>query len=169
MQQLESQTDAPGGVALRPALPADEPFLRQVYASTREEELAAAGWDVATGAQFVEMQFRAMRQGYAQSFPDAAWTIISLAGEAAGYLVITRTREEIRIVDLALLPAHRSRGLGGALVRGLQAEAAAAGQPLRLRILKGGRSAHLCQRLGFRCFEESGFHHHWEWRAPVSA
>jgi hypothetical protein len=43
-----------------------------------------------------------------------------------------RAGEEIRIVDIALLPACCNRGVGTTLLRGLQSEAAAAGKP-RLR------------------------------------
>ena len=45
--------------------------------------------------------------------------------EPVGRLYVARWSDEIRIVDIALLPAFCNRGLGTTLVRALQAEAAA--------------------------------------------
>jgi GNAT superfamily N-acetyltransferase len=40
----------------------------------------------------------------------------------------------MRIIDIALLPAWRGQGLGGAILRTLQDEAAAAGKPLTIHV-----------------------------------
>ena len=65
----------PGVVSLRPEQPEDEDFLFAVYASTRAEELAVTGWDEATRSAFLNLQFRAMRQGYHASFPQAEFPL----------------------------------------------------------------------------------------------
>lgn len=153
-----------GRVTLRPETPADEAFLSELYASTRREELDGLGWGQASRQAFLAQQFFAMQQGYHQSFPTAAFSIVLVDGGPVGRLIVDRRDEEIRIVDAALLPGQRNRGVGTALVRGVLAEAAAAGKPVRLRVLRGGRSAHLCERLGFRRIESDGAHEHWEWR-----
>jgi hypothetical protein len=59
----------------------------------------------------------------------------------AGQRDVMRAGEEIRIADIALLPACCNRGVGTTLLRGLQSEAAAAGKP-RLRASRyGGQAA----------------------------
>ena len=49
------------GVTLRPACADDEGFLLALYASTRQDEMAAWGWDAAQQEMFLRMQFLAPR------------------------------------------------------------------------------------------------------------
>src|SRR5579862_6150460 len=91
-------------VTLRPEQPADEAFLLELYASTRQEELELTQWDAATCAAFVKMQFKAMRQGYAGMFPLGQFSIVLLQEQAIGRIVIHRGEHEIRLVDMALMP-----------------------------------------------------------------
>src|SRR5262245_20718713 len=44
-------------ITLRAAAVADEPFLQDLYASTRQEELAQLDWSEAEKGQFLQMQF----------------------------------------------------------------------------------------------------------------
>jgi ribosomal protein S18 acetylase RimI-like enzyme len=67
----------------------------------------------------------------------------------AGSLIIFRGPGEIRLVDIALLPEFRGRGLGGKVIRMLISEAADAGSALRLSVLRSNRAMHLYERLGF--------------------
>jgi GNAT superfamily N-acetyltransferase len=65
---------------------------------------------------------------------------------------------------VALLPEHRGRGLGTALVKDLLEEARAAGKPVRLHALKEGRAAALYARLGFSALADEGPYALMEWR-----
>jgi ribosomal protein S18 acetylase RimI-like enzyme len=162
-------TNADGGsasVVLRPEQPGDEPFLFEVYASTRAEELALTNWDEPARRAFLDMQFSAMRRGYAGMYPAGESFIIRLGERAIGRIVLNRTAEEIRVVDLALLPAHRNAGIGTLLMRRVCAEAAQAGTPVRLCVLKNGRAARWYERLGFTKTEDAGPYDQMEWRAP---
>ncbi len=127
-------------VTLRPEQPGDEPFLFEVYASTREAELALTNWEEPARRAFLDMQFTAMRRGYAGMYPAGEFLIIDLGGRAIGRMVLNRTVEEIRVVDLALLPADRNAGIGTFLMRQVCAEAAQAGKPVRLSVLKNSRA-----------------------------
>ena len=90
-----------------------------------------------------------------------------LDGQNAGRLIVHRTRETLRIVDLALLPQYRNCGIGTELLRRVFGEAAATKKPLRLKVLKGNRAARLYQRLGFAPVGETDLHLELEWRAPA--
>jgi ribosomal protein S18 acetylase RimI-like enzyme len=153
-------------VALRPEQPGDEPFLFEVFASTREEELALTNWDEQARRAFLDMQFAAMRRGYASMYPAGEFLIIGLGERAIGRMVLNRTAEEIRVVDLALLPAHRNAGIGTMLMRRVCAEAAQAGRPVRLCVLNNSRAVRWYQRLGFVKTEEAGFYDQMEWCGP---
>lgn len=154
-------------ITLRPEQPEDEPFLFDVYAGTRQEELDAAGWPPAVRSAFLNMQFKAQRQGYRSSFPQADFQIILANGHAVGRMVVNRAPGELMLVDIALLPEHRSHGMGTALLKQLLREAEASGKPLRLSVIKGQRAGRLYQRLGFKKIGESDLRDELEWRAAV--
>jgi ribosomal protein S18 acetylase RimI-like enzyme len=151
---------------LRPEGPGDEAFLLEVYAGTRQEELEATGWPAAMREAFVRMQFNAQRQGYRATFPRAQFAVILSRGQAVGRLVVDRSENEFLLVDVALLPAHRGRGIGTALMQDLLREAAAAKKPVRLSVFKGQRAIRLYQRLGFEITGEDGLRDRMEWRPP---
>jgi GNAT superfamily N-acetyltransferase len=155
----------PAAITLRPERPGDEAFLREVYAGTRQEELEAWGLPVETRAAFLKTQFDAQQQGYHSAFPRAEFLVILRGDQPVGRMVVNRAPGELLLVDIALLPQHRSHGIGTALIQKLSAEAAAAGQPLRLNVIKGQRAVRLYQRLGFAKTGESGLRDLMEWRA----
>src|ERR1039458_6284914 len=140
-------------VSLRPESPGDESFLYAVYASTREEELALTNWD------------ETMRQGYRSMFPAGEFWIIELDGKPAGRMVIHRDAAELRVVDLALLPAHRNQGVGTFLLRQLCAKA---DKPVRLSVLQHNRALRWYARLGFVKTGELGFYDELEWRPAAN-
>ena len=151
------------GIVLRPETPADEAFLSAVFASTREEELALTSWDAATRRAFLDQQFAAMRRGYRDMFPAAQFLILELNGTPAGRLVLHETPQEVRVVDLALLPAQRNQGVGTRLLRAICSSAPA---PVRLSVVKFNRAIRWYERLGFVKVGEMGFHDELEWRPP---
>jgi GNAT superfamily N-acetyltransferase len=87
------------------------------------------------------MRFDAQHTYYQEHHAGAAFDVILVDGQPAGRLYVSREEDEIRIVDIALLPECGNRGIGTTLLRGLQSEAAAAGKP-RLRSSRyGGQAA----------------------------
>ena len=156
----------PVAVTLRPTRwPEDESFLRELYASTRAEELAQVPWSEEQKAQFCAMQFTAQHHHYEKYYPEASRHIIEHGTVPAGRLYVDRTPQEIRIVDISLLPAHRGAGVGTKLLRGLQDEAALAGKALSIHVEKFNPALGLYQRLGFQVREDKGVYLLMEWRA----
>jgi ribosomal protein S18 acetylase RimI-like enzyme len=139
----------PPAVALRPATAADEPFLCRLFAESRADELAPLGWDAAAIAAFVQQQHRVQATAYQQAHPDASSNLVLLDGEPIGRLYVDRTADAIHVIDVTLLGAYRSRGIGTELLQGLQAEAGDRGVPVTLQALRGGRALSLYRRLGF--------------------
>jgi ribosomal protein S18 acetylase RimI-like enzyme len=154
----------PLSIKLRAEEPADAPFLLEVYASTRQEELEATGWPAAMREQFVRMQGNAQQQGYRASYPRAEFAIILRGEEPVGRMVVNRAEDEILLVDIALLPTHCGRGIGTALLRKLLDEAAATAKPVRLSVIRGQRASRLYQRLGFEKTGETEIRDQLEWR-----
>ena len=150
-------------VALRPVREDDEGFLERVYASTRAEELARVPWSDEQKAAFVAMQFAAQSAHYAQHYTGMSSDVILVDGEPAGRLLVARWREEIRIVDIALLPAFRGRGAGSRLLGDLMDEATQTARPLSIHVERDNRALALYERLGFRPAGETGVHLRMQW------
>jgi ribosomal protein S18 acetylase RimI-like enzyme len=161
----ERRPGSDAAIALRPIGPDDQPFLCAVYASTREQELAMVPWDAAQKAAFVQMQFAAQHTYYQEHYASAAFDVVLVDSQAAGRLYVNRAGDELRIVDIALLPQWCNRGIGSALVAALQREAAAAGKPLRIHVERFNPALRLYERLGFRQIEDRGVYLFMEWRA----
>lgn len=143
-------------ISLRPVGPGDDEFLCRVYGSTRELELAQVDWDDGQKDAFVRMQFDAQRVYYAEHYAGASFDVVVVDGEPAGRLYVARWPEEIRIVDIALLPEHRGQGTGSALLGNLLAEGKATGKPVTIHVEKFNPALGLYGRLGFAAVEDRG-------------
>jgi ribosomal protein S18 acetylase RimI-like enzyme len=150
-------------VTLRPVAAGDEPFLLRVYAGTRAEELAPVPWTDEQKAAFVAQQFAAQTAHYAQHYAGMTADVILIGGEPAGRLLVARWAEEIRIVDIAILPELRGTGAGSALLEELIAEGAAAGKRVSIHVERENRALGLYERLGFRPVGEHGVYLRMEW------
>jgi len=158
------------GITIRPEQTGDEDFLFKVYASTRQEELDLTGWNADMRAAFLDMQFKAMRQGYRTMFPAAEFSIILRDEGKMGRMVIDRTDMEIRVVDLALLPEVRNQGIGTLLMQHICREAEQSKKTVTLSVLKNTRPVSWYQRLGFSIIGQTGFYEEMERRlAGVSS
>src|SRR5207245_6789274 len=114
---------AAAGLSFRPIAEADLPFLSRLYASTRTEELAVTPWCDAQKAAFLQQQFAAQHAHYQAHYQGTDFLVIERDGVTIGRLYLARWKQEHRIVDIALLPEHRRKGLGEALLRDLLDEA----------------------------------------------
>jgi GNAT superfamily N-acetyltransferase len=152
-------------ISIRDEMPHDLDLLFATYGSTREEELNATGWDAKTRAAFLRMQFQAQRSSYARMFPKAQFSIVLVDDQFAGRLVLNRSGIEIRVVDLALLPVYRGRGIGSELLRRVLVEARRERLPVRLHAIKDSREYRWYLRLGFSSIAQSGPYAEMEWMA----
>jgi ribosomal protein S18 acetylase RimI-like enzyme len=141
----------------RPDVAAEDlAFLRQVYASTRAEELAMTGWPAAQIEAFIDQQFSAQHQFYLAHYPGALFTIIEDGGQPAGRLYLHHRPAEIRIMELSLLPAFRARGTGTHLLRQVQAEGQRTGRQVTIHVERFNPALRLYDRLNFHLLEDRG-------------
>lgn len=166
--------DWPGrGLALRVRQPGDMAFLRDLYRSTRAEEVAAAGFDPIAGALFLNSQFDLQCRHFDAHYTLGGQRLIVVAqDQPIGRLDLWQTetagRPDLRLVDLSLLPAWRGQGLGAALLVAVQQAAAAQGRSVSLHVDKFNRAFTLYRRLGFKKVGDTGASWRMEWRAGRS-
>jgi GNAT superfamily N-acetyltransferase len=145
-------------VGLRPYRPADLPFLQALYGTTRAEEIAFAPWSEEQKAAFLSQQLTAREAHYASQYPAARNDVVLVEGCAAGRLMVDRSPAEVCVVDIALLPECRGKGVGSQLLGQVIDEASSAGLPVRLHVDPGGAARRLYLRLGFVSVHVEGFH-----------
>lgn len=143
---------------------ADAAFCAALYRSTRGDLQAMLADPryidalIATAHQAQLAQFR-------QRYPAALYQVLECDGAAAGRLVTAQVDGALRVVDLAVLPPLRGRGVGGWALRSLQQQAARAGQEVALAVRKDNAGARrLYAALGFAVQTEDAFSLQLRWR-----
>ena len=157
------------GATLRPARPEDAEFLFRVFVHSRASALALLASDDPAQDSLLRMQFRAQHRAYRAQFPNARFDVIECDATPIGRLIVDRCERAIHVVDVVLLPEHRSRGIGTSLLRALLAEATANGQPVTLRVDRDNPARSLYRRLGFATVSEDAIYAAMAWHQPKIA
>jgi GNAT superfamily N-acetyltransferase len=151
-------------LSLRPVTEHDGELLRAIYASSREREFSQVPWSEEQKRQFLETQFCAQAQYYA-NYPNTTFSIILCDGLPAGRLYVARWEQEHRLIDIALLPEFRGQRIGMHFLQQLQAEAASVGKPLTLHVETFNPARQWYERHGFVLVEDKGVHLFYRWKS----
>jgi len=154
-------------IKLRPIKTGDEEFLYQVYASTRKDEMAMVDWTKEQIENFLRMQFNAQHKYYQENYVDSNFDIILKDGIPSGRLYVARWEKEIRIIDIALLPEFRRKGIGSMLLKNIMAEAAKDDKPVSIHVEHYNPALSLYKRLGFRKIDDTGVYFLMEWKKDL--
>ncbi|RNF86563.1 GNAT family N-acetyltransferase [Montanilutibacter psychrotolerans] len=162
------------GIALRHAQSSDLPYLRELYASTREQELAQVAWPPQARQAFLDSQFALQHLHYVNHFPQAAFLVIEQHGDPVGRYYLQRGdasrahHDEVPgddlLIDISLGPAVRGQGLATALIGDSQRQAARHGRGMQLHVqCDNTGAARLYQRLGFSVVADEGAYQRLRW------
>ncbi|MES2826047.1 MAG: GNAT family N-acetyltransferase [Pseudomonadota bacterium] len=154
---------------LRPMLDADLPFLLSLYASTRTHELAALNWSDEQKKFFINSQFQLQHHYYQQQFHSAQFHVITANGQDVGRLYYCWEDNNLRLIDIALLPEHQYQGIGGVLVSGLMEEVAACNGSLLLHVELNNPARDWYFQLGFIADTNDGVYQKLIWSTQQSA
>jgi len=127
----------------------DIPFMETLYASTRENELSMTQFSPQEKRDFISQQFSAQYQHYTQHYCTDAFNIIELDNKPIGRLFVDYWDNEIRIVDIALMPENRNTGLGTYFFHQLFAQAKSSGKSVTIHVEHNNPARRLYERLGF--------------------
>lgn len=141
---------------LRPMEPDDLPFLRQLYAASRAAEMARSGWPEDAIAAFLAQQFELQHRYYQTHYADGEFLLVELDGRPVGRLYLYWGQRALQLIDIALLPEQRGRGLGSRLLAALLARADAQGLAVGLYVEGDNPARHWYRREGFAVVGENG-------------
>jgi len=146
----------------------DQSFLAQLYASTRAAELAAVPWSDAEKQTFLLAQFQFQHRYYQEHFPVARFDVIEWAGAAIGRVYVNIENNNIRLIDIALLPEYQQRGIGTFILRDLMQQASQLGGYLRLYVELNNPAYLWYERLGFVAIGTNGVYQQMEWSSVTA-
>jgi ribosomal protein S18 acetylase RimI-like enzyme len=132
-------------IKLRPESPQDEPFIRRVLLETIAAELGASEWPEPMRSHLLGIQYTGRRHA------EAAGKVIEADGVDAGWVLVNTTPDEMRLVEIMIVPELRGRGIGTATLGEILSTSAALEKPVRLNVNKMNHGAiRLYERMGFR-------------------
>ena len=141
----------------------DLEFLYSVYASSRADEMAQVlDWTDEQKEAFLRSQFSLQHEHYHSHFPAARYDVICEGKRPIGRLYVDRGETDMRVMDIALLPESRGRGIGRALIKEVLVEAESAGLPVGLHVEATNPAKRLYEQLGFRVVEDVGVYERME-------
>ncbi|MDJ0929597.1 GNAT family N-acetyltransferase [Breoghania sp.] len=118
---------------------------------------------------FLAMQFEAQHAHYMRHYGKAAFWLIERSKEPVGRLYLDEWENELRLIDIALMPEHRGRGLGGAMLADVMSAAVSRGKAVRAHVEKSNPAQHLYARLGYRVIEDKQVYDLLEWYSKAGA
>jgi len=137
--------------------------------------MALVDWTQQQKEEFLHMQFNAQHSYYHEHFCDAQFDIIesdsktrnkeSENNKPMGRLYVDRRVDDIRIIDIALLPEYRGKGIGEELMQSLIEEATGGKKTVSIHVEQNNPAMHLYQRLGFKRVRDEGVYYFMEWSA----
>lgn len=150
-------THSSTSIQKRAAQVADEPFLFQLYATSRDYEIHLTGWSDQQKSEFLQAQAELQLKHYRAYYPSARHELILLDGQPVGRLYVNRCDTEINLMDVCLLPDFRSRHIGAQLMQGLIRESKTAGLPIVCCVAKLNEGAlRFYERFGFFTTSDDG-------------
>jgi ribosomal protein S18 acetylase RimI-like enzyme len=154
------------GVTLRLATESDYDFMRNLYAANRAEEMERFPFDEAQKRAFLDQQFAAQFEHYGIHYPTCERNIVERNGAPIGRLWIDEWRDQIRIVDIALVPEARGSGVGSRLLHEVLDRATAVRKPVTIHVEAFNPALALYRRLGFEQVDTSGVYLLMRWTPP---
>ncbi|HEX7151342.1 MAG TPA: GNAT family N-acetyltransferase [Thermoanaerobaculia bacterium] len=169
MSTLMKTTVTRDAISFRPETADDAEFLYQLYASTREEELNQTDWTDAMKDAFLRQQFQAQTTHYKTHYTAADYRVILEHGKPVGRLYLNHLSGDVRIMDIALIPEARRRGIGELLLNEILDDAAKRGDSVSIHVEINNPALNLYERLGFKQIDTYGVYHLLEWKPTSSA
>jgi ribosomal protein S18 acetylase RimI-like enzyme len=143
-------------IQLRPVEAKDAAFIEAVYRTTREAELNYTNWSEFQKSAFISMQSTAQHAEYKTKFPNARFQVIIYNKKKAGRFYTGENENEIRLLDITLLPEFRGKGIGNYLLQQLIERSNKTQKKLSLHVEEANPVLKMYHRLGFVHIKNNG-------------
>lgn len=144
----------------------DQPFLESLFLSARPH-LQSINLPDPLLAALIKQQYSMQQNHYRTQWPHAEKLIITQARAAIGQLMLAESDSCLHIIDLALLPSYRRKGIGRSLLSSLQQAAKIGELLLKLSVDKQNILAKkLYLSMGFQLTEQTETHCSMSWTPP---
>ena len=153
-----------GNIEFRVIADSDQEFLKTLYGTTRTAELEMVPWTDEQKDEFIQMQFDAQHTFYQEQFGDSEFLIIQKDGFDIGRLYVDVRSDEVRIIDIALMPHYRGLGLGSTLLKAVMDTAKGLSVPVGIHVEKNNPAMSLYKKLGFELVEDQGVYDLMKWQ-----
>ncbi len=130
-------------ITFRPALAEDFEYCRRIYFAEMQWILDALHLDTAAHAA-----------GFERQWNPARVRILKADGVDAGWIESTTEDDALLLAQIFVERTFQRRGIGTEAIRRVMGEAARAGLPVRLGVVKINPAVRLYERLGFRTTHE---------------
>lgn len=147
----------------------DEEILCRIYSSTRTEELSqVTDWTTKQKEFFLRSQFTAQHTYYQNNYKGAHFRVIKYGTQVIGRLYLHTNYEgaSLRIIDIAILPEWRNKGLGQQVLLAVMELAAGMNQSVTIHVESFNPAMKLYKKLGFVLVSQTnGVYHLLEWKS----
>jgi GNAT superfamily N-acetyltransferase len=137
----------------------DRPFLLALYGDVRAAELDQVAWPAGQREAFIASQFQAREHHYRTHYHGAQFLIISEATKSKqpiGYVFLHVTANDLRIMDIALIPTVRGKGLGSQIMGAIHQVADQFASITSLHVEPDNPAKRLYERMGYSDVENRG-------------
>jgi ribosomal protein S18 acetylase RimI-like enzyme len=150
---------------IRAALPHDADIQTALFVASRPE-LQQINLMPNQVAALIETQQRIHQEGIQQHYPNAKIMMAEREGIVVGQYIVDDGEADSRLIDIAVMPLHRRRGIASATLSILQAEAAHAGRSVSLAVRVDNTAAkQLYIQHGFTVVSSDGLFEQMRWIA----
>jgi N-acetylglutamate synthase-like GNAT family acetyltransferase len=143
--------------------PDDMAFLLKLYTSTRWEEVLQAPWDDEQRCDFLKQQFEAQHSHYQSHYPKAEYLLIQMGEKNIGRLYLDRDATSICLIDIALLPEFKHKGIGTIILKGIIQEAQDTQKKIVIHVENYNPAYQWYLKLGFKQIEDKGVYQYMEY------
>jgi len=164
INNFQLQTDGVFG-QLRYVEPQDQEALVDLYRSTRQD-LLTLPLPPAVIENLIVQQWEFQQIGIKQYYPKAISLVLEFKQSVIGQVVFVQAENDLRLIDIAILPSEQGKGIARALLQQLQNQAACDQNSFSLQVFKQNtRARRLYLSLGMQIVSEDQLSEQMQWHA----
>jgi ribosomal protein S18 acetylase RimI-like enzyme len=141
----------------------DMAFLLYLYSTTRWQEVLQAPWDDEQRHAFLKQQFDAQHFHYQKHYLDAEYLVIIKDNQNIGRIYIDSGEASIGIIDIALIPEFKYKGIGTQILKEIIKDAQMSGRKIDIHVESFNPAYQWYENLGFKQVEDRGVYQYMEW------